>query len=48
MATITQRRPVKTVALGDSLLPLDAVIDALVTIATLSLVTDVIAISFTV
>ena len=48
MATTTQRRPVKTVALGDSLLPLDAVIDTLVTIATLSLVTNVIAISFTV
>ena len=46
MATITQHRPVKTVAVGDSLLTLAAAIDTVVTFATV--VTNAIAISFTV
>ena len=46
MATTTQRRPVKTVALG-SLLTLGVVIYTIVTFALL-IVTDAIAISFTV
>ena len=47
MATTTQRRPVKTVALGNSLLPLAAVINTIVTFALL-IVDDAIAIYFTV
>ena len=46
MATTTQRRPAKTVAMGGSLLTLAAAINTVVTIAWV--VTDAIAISFTV
>ena len=46
MVTITQHRPVKTVAVGDSLLTLAAVIDTIVTFAMTA--KDAIAISFTV
>ena len=46
MATTTQHRPAKTVAMGDSLLPLAAAIATVVTFATV--VIDAIAISITV